>query len=150
MLSLTSSHSAKKMISRWDERTSPARFAGNDDVLDTVYRAKRKDNRVYLIRQGYSSLDPFTTVFRGKITENGEGSVLEGWFTKRVFDYVLLAILLILDVAFAVRSYSMGSLTNMGMLGCGIFAAILVLLAVPMPSAKRRYTEFLRDITRDE
>ena len=41
MLSLESKHSVSALSSRWDERTSPARFAGNDDVLDMIYFAKR-------------------------------------------------------------------------------------------------------------
>lgn len=150
MLSLNSSHSQKALLSRWDERTSPARFAGNDDVLDTVYRAKRNGNKVYLIRKGYSSVDPFVTVFRGEIVQSERGSVLQGRFTKRVFDYVLILLFLVLDVAFAARSYLMGSMTYTGLAGCALFAAIMILLAIPMPSARKRYTEFLKDITRDE
>ncbi len=150
MLSLNSSHSPKALLSRWDERTSPARFAGNDDVLDTVYRAKRKGNKIFLIRKGYSSVDPFVTVFRGEIAQTEKGSVLRGTFTKRAFDYVLIFLFLALDIAFAARSYLMGSLTYTGLAGCALFAVIMILLAIPMPSAKRRYTEFLKDITRDE
>lgn len=150
MLSLKSTHSVSQLIARWDERTSPARFAGNDDVLDTVYRAKREEDRVFLIRKGSSSIDPFTTVFRGKISGDGEGSVLEGKFTKRAFDYVFLALFLVLDIAFALRSYLLGDLTPGGMIGCGIFAALMILLAIPTPWAKKRYTAFLRDITREE
>ena len=150
MLTLKSNHSVSQLIARWDDRTSPARFAGNDDVLDTVYRAKREEDRVYLIRKGSSSIDPFTTVFRGKISRDGEGSVLEGKFTKRSFDYVLLVLFLGLDVAFAMRSYLLGDLTYGGMLGCGLFALLMILLAIPTPWAKKRYTAFLRDITRED
>lgn len=150
MATLKSNHSPVELASRWDERTSPARFAGNDDVLDTVYRAKRKGNSVFLIRKGSVSLDPFTTVFRGKILPCGEGSMIKGYFSKRAFDYVLLAILLCLDAAFALKASLMGAMTGEAFLWCLGFAVILVLLAIPTPFAVKRYTAFMRDITKDE
>ena len=108
MLSLESKHNASALSSRWDERTSPARFAGNDDVLDMIYFAKRKGNKVFLVRKGSRSLDLFATVFRGQILPRGEGSVLQGSFSKRLSAYLLLAVLLVLDGAFAAKAYSIG------------------------------------------
>ena len=90
MLHLESRYSTEQLLARWDERTSLARFAGNDDVLDVIYVASRKKNRVFLIRKARRTLDPFATVFRGRIFPCGDGSVLQGSFSKRLFDYILL------------------------------------------------------------
>lgn len=150
MLSLESKHSVSALSSRWDERTSPARFAGNDDVLDMIYFAKRKGNKVFLVRKGSRSLDLFATVFRGQILPHGEGSVLQGSFSKRLSAYLLLAVLLVLDGAFAAKAYSIGVLDWAGAMGCLLVAALLILAAIPLPGAKKRYTAFMREITDEE
>ena len=65
MLILESRFSPSELAERWDDRTSPARFAGNDDVMDDIYIARRKDNRVFLIRKGVNSLLHALPVFLG-------------------------------------------------------------------------------------
>lgn len=149
MLSLKSRYSPEQLTARWDERTSPARFAGNDDVLDNIYIASRKKNSVFLIRKARGALDPFATVFRGKILSCGAGSELRGRFSKRLFDYILLLLLLALDLFIYERAAVQTALTDGVKYGCAAFAVVLLLLAVPLPSAKRRYRAFLLEITGD-
>lgn len=149
MLRLTSQMSKSELCARWDERTSPARFAGNDDNTDNIFMATRKGEKVTLIRKARGAWDPFATIFKGTISgsEDGDGqSVLEGVFTKRVFDYLMLIALAVLDFLFywyASPERQTGSMKA----GCIAFAVLLILLAIPMPSARKRYTGFLRDIT---
>ncbi len=146
MLFLKSKYSEADLASRWDERTSPARFAGNDELLDAVFVAKRKQDRVILIRKARGTWDPFATVFRGRIVPLPDGSAIKGYFTKRLFDYVLLFLLLLADGYFCFRLQDMGNLTASASVGCLAFAAILLLLAVPLRASRRRYRAFLQDI----
>ena len=149
MLFMESRYSPEQLLARWDERTSPARFAGNDDVMDVIFMASRKKNRVFLIRKARRTLDPFTTVFRGKIIPYGDGSALQGNFSKRLFDYLLLLGLLALDVFVYQRASSAGMLTTGFSVGCVVFACVLLLLAVPFPRTTKHYRVLLKEITED-
>lgn len=147
MLFLESRYSPEQLLARWDERTSPARFAGNDDVMDVIYVASRKDDRVFLVRKGRRTLDPFATVFRGRVVPCDGGSALQGRFSKRLFDYLILLVLLALEVFFYQRAVAGGSVTSSFTVGCLAFAFLLLLLAIPLPHTKKRYREFLKEIT---
>jgi len=142
----TSPFSVSALCERWDDRTSSARFAGNDADMDNVFVAERKGTRVRLVRKARNALDPFATVFRGNIKKDGEGSVLEGWFGKSALDYILLALLFGGDVFFFVRGIVLGQLNGGLVAGCLLFLALLVLLAYPTKSARNRYAEFMSDI----
>ncbi len=148
MLFLKSKCSEAELTDRWDERTSPARFAGNDDLFDAVFVAKRKQNRVTLIRKARGAWDPFATVFRGRIVPLQDGSAIKGHFTKRLLDYGLLLLLLLADGYFCFRLQDMGKLSTAASVGCLVLAAILLLLAVPLRASRRRYRAFLQDIVR--
>lgn len=147
MLILESRFSPSELAERWDDRTSPARFAGNDDVMDDIYIARRKDNRVFLIRKGGGTWDPFATVFRGKIEASDTGSVLKGSFSKRVLDYIVFMLFLFLDIYFAYRGYLMDAWSFSTVLVCSAVLVVLLLLIIPLPPARRRYTAFIREIT---
>ena len=147
MLTLESRYSPEQLLARWDERTSPARFAGNDDVLDLIYVASRKDNRVFLIRKARRTLDPFATVFRGKIVSCGNGSALQGSFSKRFFDYFVLLAMLAIVVFVYHRASISGLATTSFSVGCVLFACLILLLAIPLPHAKKKYLSFLKEIT---
>ncbi len=150
MLFLKSRYNEAELAARWDERTSPARFAGNDDLMDAVFVAKRKQNRVILIRKARGSWDPFATVFRGRIVPLPDGSAIKGYFTKRLLDYGLLLLLLLADGYFYYRLQDMGKLGTSASIGCFAFAAILLLLAIPLHVSRRRYRSFLLDIVRSD
>lgn len=148
MLFLKSAYSAERLTVRWDERTSLSRFAGNDELMDNIFVAKRKGDRVILIRKARSAWDPFATVFRGRIVSSDGGSAIKGHFTKRLSDYCLLLLLLLADGYFCLRLREMGKLGVSAAAGCLVFAAILLLLAVPLRAPRRRYRTFLKDIVR--
>ncbi len=88
MVEIRSGHKREVLESRWDEMTSPARFAGCDDTMDLIFVAKRSGGRVRLVRKARIAHEPFCCVFRGKISGSGSGSVIKGVFTKSVADYI--------------------------------------------------------------
>ena len=139
-----------ELFDRWDDRTSPARFAGNDGVMDDIFMARRKHDRVFLIRKGRNTWDPFSTVFRGRIVSATTGSVLKGCFTKRLSDYFLLSILMLIDIYFGWRGYLMDGFTGTTAFVCIAVFVALVLLAIPLPSARKKYTAFLKEITDED
>ena len=59
MHTFESRYSKDELISRWDEFTSPARFAGTDDVMDLIFVSKRKGNKVRLVKRARTKRDPF-------------------------------------------------------------------------------------------
>ena len=52
MIRLKSSYSADQLAVQWDKRTSPERFAGNDDFMDLCFAGFRKGNRIKLEDDG--------------------------------------------------------------------------------------------------
>lgn len=148
MLKLCCGLSADKLCEKWDDKTSPSRFAGNDDNMDNIFMANRNGNKVKLVRKARNAMDPFATIFRGKICKDSNGSCIKGYFTKSILDYIIILVLLAFDLYICISSYLSGSLTANIIFGCIAFLAILVLLAVPLKPAKRKYTEFISDITK--
>ena len=144
---LESHFSPSELIQRWDDRTSPSRFAGNDSILDDIYIAHRNNNRIFLIRKGRGTLDPFTTVFRGKILASSTGSMVKGYFGKRVFDYLVVAFFLYLDIYFSYRGYLIDKFSVSTAVICSIVAIVLIMLAIPLPSVRKQYTSFIKEIT---
>lgn len=144
---LKSKWTTEQLMQRWDEKTSPARFAGSDALMDSIFIASRKKERIFLIRKASGALDPFATVFRGRIVPCGEGSAIKGYFTKRLFDYVLLLLLAALDGFVYNRALESGNAGNSLTGFCIAFAVLLLLAAVPLRGSRRRYREFLEEIT---
>lgn len=147
MLVLKSSQTPEELMLRWDERTSPARFAGSDELMDSIFMASRKGDRVFLIRKASGALDPFATVFRGRIVSCGTGSAIKGCFTKRLFDYLALLALGALDWLIYARALESGNASESLTVACIAIAVLLLLIAVPLRGARRRYREFLEEIT---
>ena len=154
---MTSKLTQEELCAFWDERTSAARYAGNDGDFDNVFVANRKDSRVRLVRKARNLIDPFATVFWGRLlplTENEEGkeegdrSVLTGWFGKSVLDYILLALLVGLDAVIFFRNLSDGSLNTTVIAGCAAFLILAVVLAVPTKGARETYSDLLSEIAR--
>lgn len=144
-----------ELCAYWDERTSAARYAGNDGELDNVFVAKRNGDRIRLVRKARNLIDPFATVFWGRLqplpevrSENGCKSVLTGFFGKSVLDYVVLAILTGIDGFIFFRALLDGTLNTTVIAGCAAFLIVFVLLAVPTKSARDKYTELLDEIAR--
>ena len=150
MVNFQSDYSATELISRWDEHTSISRFAGSDETMDLVYISKRRGNRVKLIRKAQLSREPFSTVFRGKIRKNKNGSEIVGCFTKSIIDYVIVSILL--AALFYMRSVVLlrgnDPITINNLLAIIIVASIVLLYN--FRSGKRKYAEFICRITGKE
>ncbi|HAN21232.1 MAG: hypothetical protein A2Y15_06665 [Clostridiales bacterium GWF2_36_10] len=146
MIILKSKYRKNELIARWDDRINPARFAGNDDILDLTFYGSRHKNNIKLIRRSGVARDPFSAIFRGKIISTPEGSAIKGIFTKSIFEYVIT----VLFLGFILFLYRV--IKERG----GSFSAINVLLVASLLMAflflfnrkatKRRYIDFLNDI----
>ncbi len=150
MIKFPSKLSKEELIDKWDDYTSPARFAGNDDTMDLIFISKRNGDNVRLVRKARTVREPFTCVFRGKIKETEEGSVIEGSFTKAVFDYIfvglMIAFMLYVRTIIASRGSSLGSVN--ALLAITVVGSLALLLNYR--STKRRYAEFIFRITGTE
>ena len=137
----------EELIAKWDEHTSPARFAGSDDNMDLIFVSKRKNNSVKLVRRARSSREPFSTVFRGKIKKCGDKSEIVGFFTKTFFDYAFVTLLI--GLVFYIRSVIIERAEQLTSINA-ILAVVIVgslLLLINTRAAKRRYSDFICRIT---
>ena len=150
MLKLQSDYGKEELAARWDDYTSAARFAGSDETLDLIFVAKRKGDRVKLVRKSNSVHEPYAAVFRGKLCSKGNGSFIKGIFTKSLFDYIFTA--LVIALAFVVRGYAESR-------GASLYTSNVILAAVILGGlallynyrgTKRRYVEFMCRITGKE
>lgn len=147
MHKFNSCFSKEELTSRWDEFTSPARFAGSDDVMDLIYVSKRKNDRVRLVRRARSKREPFSCVFYGKIAKNEKGSEISGIFAKSVIDYIAIALIIALlaYIRYIVIDRGESPVTVNILLGASIIIGILLLYNTR--STKRKYAEFISRIT---
>lgn len=136
-----SSLSKDKLISSWDEYTSPARFAGSDDIFDDIFISKRKGDKVVLKRRPRASFDMFSTVFRGKLCEDGTGSCISGVFTVGIADYIVS---FLIAAVYAYTVYTVyerngstvdGKVVLLAVIGC----ALLWLALRPKSNSKKKY-----------
>lgn len=150
MVRFPSDYSSDELIERWDEYTSPARFAGSDDTMDLIFVAKRNKNKVKLVRRARTVRDPFSCVFRGKIKKIGQGSEIKGCFTKSYFDYLLCAIAFALLLY--IRSFVIERGSSLGAMNTISIVAIVggILLMSNFRPTKRKYAEFIYKITGKE
>lgn len=93
MVELESDYSKEELISRRDEYTSAARFAGSDETLDLIFVSKRNGDRIKFIRKSNSVHEPYAAVFHGKISGEGGRSCIKDIFTKSVLDYIFTALI---------------------------------------------------------
>lgn len=147
MVRFPSELSIDELTENWDEFTSPARFAGSDDTMDLIFVAKRKENKVKLVRRARTVREPFSCVFRGEIVKTEQGSEIKGSFTKSYFDYILCAA--VLGILFYIRSFIIERGASLGAMNTLLIAAIIgsILLLANFRPTKRRYAEFLYQIT---
>lgn len=147
MIRFPSDFSSEELTERWDEYTSPARFAGSDDTMDLIFVAKRKNNKIKLVRRARTVSELFTCVFRGEIKRTGQGSEIKGHFTKSYFDYLICAIAL--GLLFYIRSFVIERGTSLGAMNTILIAAIIggILLLSNFRPTKRKYAEFICKIT---
>lgn len=142
-----SGYDKAELIRRWDDITSPARFAGANETLDWIYNASRKDDRVRLVKKPRAAYDPYATVFRGRIKEEENGSAIRGVFTKGLADYIIT--FAVFGIYFGVcaeyASRAADKTLPLMMISVGI-AAVLFLL-IPLPGKRRKYGELIKKVT---
>lgn len=145
-MTFTSKYSQKELIARWDERLNPARYSGNDDVLDLIFYGQRKGNRIKLMRYSGISRIQFSAVFRGRIIETEQGSIIRGCFTKSISDYILTAIVLgaVFFIYNTVKQRDV-SLSVINALLLFSLAAAFLLLYI-WNGTKKSYIDILKDI----
>lgn len=150
MIKYISNYTDVELIERWDEFTSPARFAGSDDTLDLIFIAKRKGNKLKLTRRARTASDPFASIFRGKIVKTEKGSEIVGVFTKSIFDYTIVS--LILAFLFYIRTLIIDRGEPLGTINGLLVIAIIagVFFLYNRRSEKRKYSEFIFRITGNE
>ncbi len=150
MTRLPSDFSLPQLRESWDRETAEARFAGADDTMDLIFVAKRKGDRVRLVRKARAMNDPFSAVFRGRLKETEKGSEIVGFFTKRVVDY-LFCILLVAGLLFVqttvINRGENPYTINVLLVSSIVFSLIALYCFRP---TKRRYTDFLCSITKKE
>ena len=136
-------YSKDELTARWDDITSPARFAGANEQLDWIYNASRKGDRVKLVKKPRAAYDPFATVFRGKISERK----ISGVFTKGLFDYIITAA--VSGVYFGVCAEYFSRAENRIIpsvfISVGILAVLLAL--IPLPGKRKKYGKLIRKVT---
>lgn len=150
MANFKSEHTKEELKRRWDEYTSPARFAGSDDHMDLIFVAKRSGDRVKLLRRARTMADPFSCVFRGKICSDGERSSIKGIFTKRIVDY--FSVLILLAIMFFMRSEVIAHGDDPYTINVLIAASSVLglLLLYNSRRSKRYYADFIARITDKE
>lgn len=147
MVVLKSSHTPEELIRRWDDRLNPARFVGNDDVLDLVFCGKRKGNKIMLMRRTGVSREPLSSIFRGKIVGTAEGSEIRGFFTKSVAEYIIIGIIVALAMAvFLEVKKRYAEISRMSVAFLVVFVLAVVSLLRTGKGTKEKYIDFLKDI----
>ncbi len=147
MVKFQSDFTEEELIQRWDEHTSISRFAGSDDTLDLIYVSKRKGNKVRLVRKAPLAREPFSSVFRGVIKKTEQGSEIVGFFSKSIFDYMVIA--LVFCLLFYIRYYIINRGDNVMTINSLIVFAIIgsLLCLYNYRSTKRKYADFISRIT---
>ena len=139
----------RQLAERWDERTSPQRFAGSDDMFDNIFVADRKGDKIKVAFKPRTGTYLFSAVFRGRITEDEEGSAITGKYTKSDADYVIAGILVIIFTAVLKALYDRGIGAIKIYIGMLICAAVLFVFLVPKRGAIKKYRELFKDITQN-
>ena len=139
--------SAEQLKDRWDEYTSPARFAGADETMDLIYVSKRKGEKVKLVRRTSSKREPFSCVFRGKIVSTEQGGSINGFFVKSIIDYIAIICICVLlaYIRYLVIDRGDSPVTVNLLLGSAILIGIALLYN--KRSTKQKYAEFISRIT---
>ncbi len=147
MIKLYSKKQYEKLIVDFNERTCEARFAGNDEVLDNIFVTRRDGDRFILVRKAKSLRDPFAAIFHGRISKTDNGTCISGYFTKSVFDYIVVA----LFFAFLMIIRNEVISREEPLLTVNVIIAIYMILSlsflITFKSTKQMYIDFLKDIT---
>lgn len=136
-----------ELIKRWDDITSPARFAGANEELDWVFIASRKDEKVKLVKKPRASYDPFATVFRGRITETKTGAEIRGVFTKGLFDYIITFFVAVVYFGVCAAYLLREPEKTIPLLLIYVGITVILFALIPFPGKRRKYGALIREVT---
>lgn len=138
-----------ELIARWDDITSPARFAGANDTLDWVYNSFRKGDSVKLVKKPRAAYDPYATVFRGKIEETKTGSQIRGVYTKGLFDYIITLVIAVVYFGVCAEYLSRASDRTLPLILISVGIIVILFALIPFPGKRRKYGALIRKVTGD-
>lgn len=144
-----SKYGKNELLKRWDDITSPARFAGANAELDWVYNSFRKGDKIKLVKKPRASYDPYATVFRGVIEETKYGSRIRGVYTKGLFDYIITAFVaaIYFGVCLEYLSRAQDRTIPLLLISVGIITVLFAL--IPFPGKRKKYGALIREVTGD-
>ena len=145
-MKIKSGLTCEELVRRWDERTSPQRFAGGDEFFDSVFIAERSGEKIKIAYKPRSGPDLFSTVFRGRLVKDGEGSAISGLFTKAGVDYILACVLAVVFFAVMKAVRDRGADIAVIYACCAVFALVMILFLIPKRSFRKKYLELFEDI----
>jgi len=144
---LKSNKSYDLLSKTFDERTSEARFAGNDELLDDIFITHRSGDKFTVVRKAKSIREPFATVFHGRLVCDGECSFIKGYFTKHIIDYIISAILFAFIIVIRNEVLSRGEPSAAINIIAAMYLLLVFLLMMTFKNTKDKYIDFLKDIT---
>lgn len=142
-----SSYNKEELISRWDEITSPARFAGANAELDWVYNSSRKEDKVKLVKKPRASYDPYATVFRGKIEATKNGGQIRGVYTKGLFDYIITAVIAVVYFGVCAEYLSRVEDKTIPLILISVGIIVILFALIPFPGKIKKYGALIREVT---
>ena len=140
-------YSKDELIKRWDDITSPARFAGANETLDWVYNSFRNGDNVKLVKKPRAAYDPYATVFRGKIEKTKNGSQIRGVYTKGLFDYIITAVIAVIYFGVCLEYLSRASERTVPLILISVGVIIILFALIPFPGKRRKYGALIREVT---
>ncbi len=142
-------YSKDELIQRWDDITSPARFAGANETLDWVYNSFRKGDNVKLVKKPRAAYDPYATVFRGRIEETKNGSQIRGVFTKGLFDYIITLFVSVIYFGVCAAYLSRASDRTVPLILISVGVILILFALIPFPGKRKKYGALIRQVTGD-
>ena len=142
-----STYNKSELIARWDEITSPARFAGANAELDWVYNSFRKGDKIKLVKKPRASYDPYATVFRGKIEQTKNGGQIRGLYTKGLFDYIITAVIGAVYFGVCAEYLSRAADRTVPLLLISVGVIVVLFALIPFPGKRKKYGALIREVT---
>ncbi len=138
------------LTARFDDLTSEARFAGADEQNDWVFQSSRKGDKIKIVRKPKSAYDPFASVFRGTIIEDGKGSAIKGIYTKSLPDYIFTFFVFLIYYTVCFKYFASAEDKTVPLILILSGAAVIFLLFSSLPHTRKRYGDFIKRVTGGE
>ena len=140
-------YNKEELINRWDDITSPARFAGAHDELDWVFISSRKGDKVKLVKKPRAAYDPYATVFRGVIEQTEKGARIRGVFTKGLFDYIITFVIAVIYFGVCAVYLSRSSDKTLPLIFISVGVILILFALIPFPGTRKKYGALIRQVT---